>query len=390
MRAPAGRSRSSTAGSPATTGSWSARRLGGLLFEHRHRLQVALSGRRRRIDGARVRAELRGRDRGLRSWHPCGRHRRRSGAWLQRRRARRPADLDPGVLALHGRRLFQRRPCQPLRPDLHLRPDPWPQRVLELSSSFDIAAVNMSLGGPDAFPGHCDDDLRKLAIDELRSAGIATVAAAGNEGSDGRVDAPACISSAIAVGSTTKRDRISTFSDHGDIVDLLAPGSRSDPRFRRQVRRLRWHLDGHAARRGRVRDPARRRSPGERGRDRDRAHDHRPPDRPRRHRQTEAPGRCRGGGAARDLQPAVQRQLRPCARADRCQRRGVLLECRCDRADRRADVRAGRWRPLGLVALAGAAKRQRHDLDLRLGLRYRARGLPRFGTPKADRGREQR
>ncbi len=99
------------------------------------------------------------------------------------------------------------------------------ERVLELSSSLEIAAVNMSLGGPDAFPGHCDDDLRKLAIDELRSAGIATVAAAGNEGYDGRVDAPACISSAIAVGSTTKHDRISTFSNHGDIVDLLAPGS---------------------------------------------------------------------------------------------------------------------------------------------------------------------
>lgn len=99
------------------------------------------------------------------------------------------------------------------------------ERVLELRQSFDVAAVNMSLGG-GAFSSHCDNDLRKLAIDNLRAADIATVVASGNDGFDGMLGSPACISSAIAVGSTTNRDRVSRFSNHAGIVDLMAPGSR--------------------------------------------------------------------------------------------------------------------------------------------------------------------
>ena len=98
------------------------------------------------------------------------------------------------------------------------------ERVLELSRHLEIAAVNMSFGG-GAFRAPCDDDLRKLAIDELRAAGIAAVVASGNESHDGIVSAPACISSAVAAGSTTKADRISRFSNHAGTVDLLAPGS---------------------------------------------------------------------------------------------------------------------------------------------------------------------
>ena len=98
------------------------------------------------------------------------------------------------------------------------------ERVLELSRSLEIAAVNMSFGG-GAFRAPCDDDLLKLAIDELRAAEIAAVVASGNESYDGIVSAPACISSAVAAGSTTKADRISRFSNHAGTVDLLAPGS---------------------------------------------------------------------------------------------------------------------------------------------------------------------
>jgi len=99
------------------------------------------------------------------------------------------------------------------------------ERVLELRQRFDIAAVNMSLGG-DAFSSHCDNDVLKLAIDNLRAAHIATIVARGNDGFVGMVSAPACISSAIALGSTTKGDRVSRFSNHAAIVDLMAPGSR--------------------------------------------------------------------------------------------------------------------------------------------------------------------
>lgn len=87
-----------------------------------------------------------------------------------------------------------------------------------------VAAINMSLGGGH-FPTACDDDLRKLSIDALRSLGVATVIASGNDSFSGGIGAPACISSAISVGSTTKSDGISSFSNSATTLSLLAPGS---------------------------------------------------------------------------------------------------------------------------------------------------------------------
>ena len=73
------------------------------------------------------------------------------------------------------------------------------EHVLELSQRFNIASVNLSLGG-GAFSHHCDRSPIKLAIDSLRAAGIATVVSSGNAGLDGMISRPACISSAVAVG----------------------------------------------------------------------------------------------------------------------------------------------------------------------------------------------
>lgn len=98
------------------------------------------------------------------------------------------------------------------------------QRVQQLSGQFNIASANMSLGGGQ-FTSACDSDSRKPIIDTLRSLGIATVIASGNNGFTNAVGAPACISSAITVGSTTKSDTLSGFSNHSNLVDLLAPGS---------------------------------------------------------------------------------------------------------------------------------------------------------------------
>ena len=80
------------------------------------------------------------------------------------------------------------------------------ERVYELRNDFNIAAVNMSLGGGGyTDPAECDElyPSRKAAIDTLRSVGIATVVASGNSGSRDTVSTPACISSAVSVGSTT-------------------------------------------------------------------------------------------------------------------------------------------------------------------------------------------
>ena len=102
------------------------------------------------------------------------------------------------------------------------------ERVYELRDDFNIAAVNMSLGsGSFSDPAECDteEQARKAAIDTLRSVGIATVVASGNDRSRDAISTPACISSAVSVGSTTDGDAVSSFSNVADFLDLLAPGS---------------------------------------------------------------------------------------------------------------------------------------------------------------------
>jgi hypothetical protein len=70
------------------------------------------------------------------------------------------------------------------------------------------------------------------AFANIRGAGIAPVVASGNNGSDAGVAQPACLSTAIAVGNTTKADadrqheHIANGSNHHDLVELLAPGTR--------------------------------------------------------------------------------------------------------------------------------------------------------------------
>jgi subtilisin family serine protease len=87
-----------------------------------------------------------------------------------------------------------------------------------------IAAVNMSLGGGE-HAANCDDDPRRLVIQQLRSANVAVVVAAGNNGFTNATNAPACVRGAIPVGSTTKSDAVSDFSILSPIVALFAPGS---------------------------------------------------------------------------------------------------------------------------------------------------------------------
>ena len=97
------------------------------------------------------------------------------------------------------------------------------QHVLSLADQFPIASVNMSLGGGHQ-TAHCDDDSRKESIDQLRAQDIATIIATGNEDFTDGIGEPACISSAFAVGATTKLDVVPNFSNSSPLVDYLAPG----------------------------------------------------------------------------------------------------------------------------------------------------------------------
>jgi len=83
-------------------------------------------------------------------------------------------------------------------------------------------------GGTGRFTSPCDtgavQSAGKVIIDNLRSVGIVTVIASGNEGFIDGLSFPACISTAVSVGSTTKSDVVSSFSNSASFLSLLAPG----------------------------------------------------------------------------------------------------------------------------------------------------------------------
>ena len=82
----------------------------------------------------------------------------------------------------------------------------------------------MSIGGL-VYSSYCDANVLKPAIDNLRSIGVATVIAAGNNSTASGVSEPGCISSAIAVGATTKFDTVASYSNSASMMKLWAPGS---------------------------------------------------------------------------------------------------------------------------------------------------------------------
>jgi Subtilase family len=98
--------------------------------------------------------------------------------------------------------------------------------VLTNAPGMSIKAANMSLGGGKSTAA-CDtgDNLTmKGLIDQLRTAGVATVIASGNESFTDGVSSPGCISTAVTVGATSKQDVLASFSNSSPLVDLLAPG----------------------------------------------------------------------------------------------------------------------------------------------------------------------
>jgi hypothetical protein len=107
-------------------------------------------------------------------------------------------------------------------------------RVNLLKASRSFAAANLSLGGGFfSNQASCDGSnvAMKATIDSLRASGIATVVASGNEAFTNGLSSPACISTAISVGSTgdgsggATTDVVSSFSNSASFLSLLAPGA---------------------------------------------------------------------------------------------------------------------------------------------------------------------
>ena len=99
------------------------------------------------------------------------------------------------------------------------------ERVYELRNTYDIAAVNLSLGSSEVFFGTCDDQPEKAIIDLLKQAGIAVIAASGNTGQTSQMQSPACISSSIAVAATADISSTPWVNNNiSSALDIFAPG----------------------------------------------------------------------------------------------------------------------------------------------------------------------
>ncbi|MFK8012036.1 MAG: S8 family serine peptidase [Marinicellaceae bacterium] len=99
-----------------------------------------------------------------------------------------------------------------------------------LNNRADVKIVNMSLGTSAEFAGDCDNSTSwtmNLAsvISSLKNNGVLSVVSSMNNGNTNGMGAPACISSAIAVGATgDNNDNIASFSNSSTSLDILAPG----------------------------------------------------------------------------------------------------------------------------------------------------------------------
>ena len=84
-----------------------------------------------------------------------------------------------------------------------------------------VKVVNISLSGDT---GRCPPEL-ELAARLAEARDVLLVASAGNSAMDGNpVMYPAACDGYLAVGATAPNDRWAPFSEHGDFVDLSAPG----------------------------------------------------------------------------------------------------------------------------------------------------------------------
>ena len=91
--------------------------------------------------------------------------------------------------------------------------------VKQCQNNKSPCVINMSLGmaGSSA--------LLTKAVENAVAANVSVVVAAGNSNANACGTSPAKIPVALTVGSTTKTDARSSFSNFGNCVDVFAPGS---------------------------------------------------------------------------------------------------------------------------------------------------------------------
>lgn len=104
--------------------------------------------------------------------------------------------------------------------------------VISNKTKFNIVAVSASVGRNNfkSLTNYCPiNPTLQQDIISLQSLGTAVVFAAGNKYDYDRVDFPACIPQAIAIGSVEKTERIALHSNGGADIDFYVLGDYSTP-----------------------------------------------------------------------------------------------------------------------------------------------------------------
>jgi subtilisin family serine protease len=94
-------------------------------------------------------------------------------------------------------------------------------------ATVSVAAATLSLGGGQyTSQAACNaaDPPMLAEITAVRAAGIAPVAASGNESYTNAMGSPACLTGAISVGSTSDSDVVASYSNSASFLSLLATG----------------------------------------------------------------------------------------------------------------------------------------------------------------------
>lgn len=90
-------------------------------------------------------------------------------------------------------------------------------RAIRYAIDQEVDVINLSFGSNHYF------SIENAAVQEAINRGVVVVAAAGNDG-DGLYCYPASLENVISVGAISPRGEISSFSNHNDKIDFVAPG----------------------------------------------------------------------------------------------------------------------------------------------------------------------
>ena len=100
--------------------------------------------------------------------------------------------------------------------------------VYKNKEAYNIVVVSGSFGlhdlDPNAAPCTSSQEL-PLAIANLKSINVASVFASGNDGDYKKINFPACLPDAIAIGSTSKSNKIELYANYSADVDFFALGT---------------------------------------------------------------------------------------------------------------------------------------------------------------------